>query len=151
MLCLHLQTLASLLTRVLTRLAKDLVHPLSSSNKKTSGDRLPLHPEERPLLWTELPNPQAGVLSAQVGHHREVLLLSTHIPFWVLYWQQPSNRVAKLDATSQRWVASLEPYSFSVIYRPGVNNVFADALSRQYDNEEDDNTEHLQKWAKDIC
>ena len=58
---------------------------------------------------------------------------------------------AKLDATSQRWVASLEPYDFSVIYRPGVNNVVADALSRQYDNEEDDNTEHFQKWAKDIC
>ena len=57
----------------------------------------------------------------------------------------------KLDATSQRWVASLEPYSFSVIYRPGVNNVVADALSRQYDNEEDDNTEDFQQWAKDIC
>ena len=58
---------------------------------------------------------------------------------------------AKLDATSQGWVASLELYSFSVVYRPGVNNVVIDALSRQYDNEEDDNTEHFQQWAKDIC
>ena len=49
------------------------------------------------------------------------------------------------------WVASLGPYSFSVIYRPGVNNVVADALSRQYDNGEDDNTEHFQQWVKDIC
>ena len=41
--------------------------------------------------------------------------------------------------------------TFSVIYRPVVNNVVADAISRQYDNEEDDNTEHFQQWAKDIC
>ena len=38
-----------------------------------------------------------------------------------------------------------------MIYRPGVINVVADALSRQYDNEEDDNTEHFQQWAKYIC
>ena len=37
---------------------------------------------------------------------------------------------AKLDATGQRWVASLAPYQFDIKYRSGKSNVDADALSR---------------------
>ena len=37
---------------------------------------------------------------------------------------------AKLDATGQRWVASLASYNFSLHYRSGKSNVEADALSR---------------------
>ena len=37
---------------------------------------------------------------------------------------------AKLDATGQRWVASLANYKFSLFYKPGKNNNDADALSR---------------------
>ena len=37
---------------------------------------------------------------------------------------------AKLDATGQRWVASLANYNFKIFYRSGKHNVEADALSR---------------------
>ena len=37
---------------------------------------------------------------------------------------------AKLDATSQRWIAALAAYNFEIKYRPGKNNADADALSR---------------------
>ena len=37
---------------------------------------------------------------------------------------------AKLDATGQRWVASLANYKFEIHYKPGKNNNDADALSR---------------------
>ena len=37
---------------------------------------------------------------------------------------------AKLDATGQRWVASLANYDFRIFYRSGKTNVEADALSR---------------------
>ena len=37
---------------------------------------------------------------------------------------------AKLDATGQRWVASLGPYNFSLHYNPGRQNTVADSLSR---------------------
>ena len=37
---------------------------------------------------------------------------------------------AKLDATRQRWVASLANYNFKIFYRSGKLNVEADALSR---------------------
>ena len=37
---------------------------------------------------------------------------------------------AKLDATSQRWVAALALYNFKIYYRSGKLNVNADALSR---------------------
>ena len=36
----------------------------------------------------------------------------------------------KLDATAQRWVASLATYNFKVFYRSGKQNIEADALSR---------------------
>lgn len=38
---------------------------------------------------------------------------------------------AKLDATSQRWVAALASYNFTLTYRPGRQNADADGLSRQ--------------------
>ena len=57
---------------------------------------------------------------------------------------------AKLDATAQRWVASLESFNFKVFYRPGKNNVVADSLSRLYSNEPDDTTQY-QTWAKQKC
>ena len=37
---------------------------------------------------------------------------------------------ARLDACGQRWVAELSNYDFDIFYRPGKNNVDADALSR---------------------
>ena len=37
---------------------------------------------------------------------------------------------AKLDATGQRWVASLPHYNFKIFHRSGKLNVEADALSR---------------------
>ena len=37
---------------------------------------------------------------------------------------------AKLDATGQRWVASLANYDFQIFYRPGKTNIEADALSQ---------------------
>ena len=37
---------------------------------------------------------------------------------------------AKLDATGQRWVASLANYNFKIFYKSGKLNVEADALSR---------------------
>ena len=41
----------------------------------------------------------------------------------------------KLDATGQRWVASLANYNFKIFYQSGKQNVEADALSRiQWDD-----------------
>ena len=37
---------------------------------------------------------------------------------------------AKLDATGQRWVASLANYDFKIFYQSGKQNVEVDALSR---------------------
>ena len=42
---------------------------------------------------------------------------------------------AKLDATGQRWVASLSDYNFCIKYRRGRNNADADGLSRKTDPE----------------
>lgn len=36
---------------------------------------------------------------------------------------------AKLDATGHRWLAALSTYDFSLKYRSGVQNIYADALS----------------------
>ena len=38
--------------------------------------------------------------------------------------------IAKLDATGQRWVASLANYNFTITYHSGKHNVDADTLSR---------------------
>ena len=37
---------------------------------------------------------------------------------------------AKLDATTQRWIAALSSYDFEIFYRPGINNADADSMSR---------------------
>ena len=57
----------------------------------------------------------------------------------------------KLDATAQRWVSSLEPYSFIIKYKPGTDNTVADALSRKYEKEDADDTIKYQTWVKTIC
>ena len=45
---------------------------------------------------------------------------------------------AKLDATGQRWVASLANYDFTIHYRSGKQNIEADALSRiQWQHEDE--------------
>jgi O-acetyl-ADP-ribose deacetylase (regulator of RNase III) len=54
---------------------------------------------------------------------------------------------AKLDATSQRWCAELANYNFSLKYKTGITNKAADALSRQYDPDQEAEEEHV-KWAK---
>ena len=46
---------------------------------------------------------------------------------------------AKLDATGQRWVASLANYNFKLFYKSGRTNIEADALSRIPWNAEFDN------------
>ena len=38
--------------------------------------------------------------------------------------------MAKLDSTTQQWVASLANYNFKIFYKSGKQNVEADALSR---------------------
>ena len=40
------------------------------------------------------------------------------------------NTSAKLDATTQRWVACLASFTFDIFYRAGKHNIDADALSR---------------------
>ena len=57
----------------------------------------------------------------------------------------------KLDATAQRWVSSLEPYSFTIKYKPGIDNTVADALSRRFEGEDADNTRKYQDWVKTVC
>ena len=51
---------------------------------------------------------------------------------------------AKLDATGQRWVASLANYNFEIFYKCGKVNVEADALSRiLWENTQTNNLEPL--------
>lgn len=54
-------------------------------------------------------------------------------PFTVLTDNNPLTYIltsAKLDATTQRWIAALSSYDFDIKYRSGVNNADADAMSR---------------------
>ena len=54
-------------------------------------------------------------------------------PFQVFTDNNPLTYVlttAKLDATTQRWVAALASYDFEIFYRAGKHNLDADALSR---------------------
>ena len=51
---------------------------------------------------------------------------------------------AKLDATGQRWVASLANYNFKIFYKSGKLNIEADALSRiPWENTQVDHMEPL--------
>ena len=58
---------------------------------------------------------------------------------------------AKLDATTQRWMATLSAYQFSIKYRSGKANVDADALSRlpQY-NEDSKSTDDWKEISPQI-
>jgi transposase InsO family protein len=56
---------------------------------------------------------------------------------------------AKLDAVSQRWVASLADFDFEILYKPGENNVVADALSRLYCDEDALTDEKWNEWIYD--
>ena len=55
---------------------------------------------------------------------------------------------AKLGATEQRWVSSLAPYNFNIVYRPGPANRNADGLSRQYSREPENDCTISQILAK---
>ncbi|MCG8048820.1 MAG: DDE-type integrase/transposase/recombinase, partial [Candidatus Thiodiazotropha taylori] len=58
---------------------------------------------------------------------------------------------AKLDATGHRWLSSLAPYDFNIIYRPGKSNTDADILSR-YPGISDKDTEKIElESVKVIC
>ena len=73
-------------------------------------------------------------------------------PFTVYTDNAPLTHVwksAKLDATGQRWLASLENFDFKVVYKPGATNTVADALSRQY--EDTPSNASYKQWAKDRC
>ena len=60
-------------------------------------------------------------------------LYGTQQPFEVYTDNNPLTYVlssAKLDATTQRWIADLASYDFSIHYRSGQHNTDADVLSR---------------------
>merc|ERR1712074_272243 len=52
------------------------------------------------------------------------------------------HRSLKVDATSQRWLAALGEYDFSIHYMPGTTNVDADILSRLHESS-DVSVEHI--------
>ena len=60
--------------------------------------------------------------------------------FEVLMYNNPLTYVfttAKLDATSQRWLAELTNYNFNITYRSGKHNADADGLSRLHEQIEE--------------
>ena len=57
------------------------------------------------------------------GH--EFVLIIDHKPLEIIYGSNKSKPSARIE----RWVLRLQPYSFKVLYKPGVNNP-ADYLSR---------------------
>ncbi len=62
------------------------------------------------------------------GRHFQVF--SDHMPLtFLLTKTNPSKRL-------QRWLERLSSYSFTILYKPGKENLVADALSRVYDDEE---------------
>ena len=58
---------------------------------------------------------------------------------------------AKLDATGHRWLSSLAPYDFNIVYRPGKSNIDADVLSRYPGNIDTDSEEILSDSVRVIC
>ena len=58
---------------------------------------------------------------------------------------------AKLDATGHRWLSSLAPYDFNIVYRPGKSNIDADTLSRYPGNIDTDPEEILSDSVRVIC
>jgi len=62
------------------------------------------------------------------GRHFQVF--SDHMPLtYLLTKTNPSKRL-------QRWMERLSSYSFTILYKPGKENLVADALLRVYDDEE---------------
>ena len=45
------------------------------------------------------------------------------------------HKTLKVDATSQRWLAALGEYDFSIHYKPGKTNIDADILSRLHEDQ----------------
>ena len=72
----------------------------------------------------------------------------TSSKFTVFTDNKPLTYILKkthLNAIAQRWVAALVDYDFEIIlYKPGIENGVADALSRRYDEERDD----MNKWIE---
>ena len=58
---------------------------------------------------------------------------------------------AKLDATGNRWLSSLAPYDFNIVYRPGKSNIDADVLSRYPGNIDTEPEEILSDSVRVIC
>ena len=56
---------------------------------------------------------------------QESVLVTDHRPLEIIY----GSRRSKPSARIERWVLRLQPYSFQVVYKPGVDNP-ADYLSR---------------------
>ena len=66
-------------------------------------------------------------------HHREVPQIFVWGEFEVFTDNNPLTYIlttAELDATGQRWVASLANYNFRLHYKSGKTNMNADALSQ---------------------
>ena len=57
---------------------------------------------------------------------------------------------SKLPATEQRWASELANYDLKIIYKPGRNNVNADALSRQEERPWDITTEEVQEQCHSL-
>lgn len=58
---------------------------------------------------------------------------------------------AKLDATGHRWLSSLAPYDFNIVYRPGKSNIDADCLSRYPGHLEEQTAEIPADSVKVVC
>jgi len=56
---------------------------------------------------------------------------------------------AKLEATGQRWVATLSDFDFDIKYRPGVLNIDSDVMSRYPTSEHGD--EHIEETPTADC
>lgn len=84
---------------------------------------------------------------------REYLYGAKH--FTVLTDNNPLTYVltsAKLDATGHRWLAALAAYNFDIKYRPGINNIDADTLSRSPLTEPQPPLEHVaEDTIKALC
>ena len=65
-------------------------------------------------------------------HVKGIIQLTNGAEFQVFTDNNPLTYIltsAKLDATGHRWVAALSNYTFSISYKPGMNNIDADTLS----------------------
>ena len=58
---------------------------------------------------------------------------------------------AELDASGLRWLSSLAPYDFNIVYRPCKSNTDADVLSRYPGNIDTEPEEILSDSARVIC